>query len=421
MQPGTLGETWLADLNAADQGNSEFSSVTFNGHPYQYRVVREPNLPTANSPEQTVTLELTLPGQETPQQYPLYTLADVQQTTEQTVTRLGTPRITAAIAHGDRLWWSLAFEQGEGSNGIATIASYDPATDQMILIQPEEIGSDQILDLAITGEAEQLTLWLGLMSRGQPTGHVPGLMAYHLDAGNLDAGTMTAYTRYNSPLVGAIPTQLAVDADKLWIGTRNGVCQVDWQTPEVSENWDCWQFIAKATLPEDEAVPVYPSLMSPTPTTSFPADSSAETIEVLWWVFTEISDPRKGRYEVRLDDGLVMTSVASVSPLISLDEVPLAGPGYWQWQGDRFVRPLDGQLASTRYDLGLGPSSNQPDRPMEDWYAMRGDLDLLEFSEASTRVRYYSGWVDDSLIVPFPTVVEQPPLDPLPPNPLLAQ
>lgn len=322
VQPGTLGETWLADLNAADQGNSKFSSVTFNGHPYQYRVVREPNLPTANSPEQTVTLELTMPGQETPQQYPLYTLADVQQTTEQTVTRLGTPRITAAIAHGDRLWWSLAFEQGEGNNGIATIASYDPATDQMILIQPEEIGSDQILDLAITGEAEQLTLWLGLMSRGQPTGHVPGLMAYHLDAGNLASGTMTAYTRYNSPLVGAIPTQLAVDADKLWIGTRNGVCQVDWQTPEVSENWDCWQFIAKATLSEDEAVPVYPSLMSPTPTTSFPVDSSAETIEVLWWVFTKISEPRQGRYEVRLDDGLVMTSATSVSPMISLDEAP---------------------------------------------------------------------------------------------------
>lgn len=58
-------------------------------------------------------------------------------------------------------------------------------------------------------------------------------------------GTVRAYTSYNSPLVGGIPTQLSVENDRLWVGTRNRVCQVDWQALEVPESWNCWQFAAK--------------------------------------------------------------------------------------------------------------------------------------------------------------------------------
>ncbi|HEY9298036.1 MAG TPA: hypothetical protein VIQ31_17075, partial [Phormidium sp.] len=49
--------------------------------------------------------------------------------------------------------------------------------------------------------------------------------------------------------------------------------------------------------------------------------------------------------------------------------------------------------------------------------AMRGDLELVNLSKNSTSVKYYSGWVDDALINPYPTVVPQYPKN-AQPNPL---
>ncbi|WP_190487076.1 hypothetical protein [Microcoleus sp. FACHB-831] len=47
-----------------------------------------------------------------------------------------------------------------------------------------------------------------------------------------------------------------------------------------------------------------------------------------------------------------------------------------------------------------------------------GDLKLLKLSKTSTSAKYYSGWVDDAQINPYPTVVPQErPKNPQP-NPL---
>ena len=432
VQPGTLGEGWIAQLDALHQEQTEFSTGVVDGQSYQYRVVRDRDDPAADAPTQAVVLELMLPGQETPQRYPLYTLAAIEQavanepTSEPRSVKLGPPRITSAQVYGDRLWWTVAAFQGEGNEGIATIASYDPATDEMTLIQPDEIWSQQILDLAFTGTLEEPTLWMGVKVSGEAMSDVPatGLVAYQPTPDDLTSGTVQSYTPQNSPLVGTIPTQVAVDADQLWVGTRNGACQFNWQAPDQADSWDCWQFIAEAKIPEDEAVSVYGSLLSQTPESSLGITSPGETVEVLWWMFTEAGNPPQGRYEVRLEEGLAATVEQGASPILEpkrieiAGQVPLYWPGYpWYWRGDRFVRPLDGALNDTiSGDTGIGLSQTGP---VEDWNAIRGDLELLALSAESTQVRYYSGWVEDEQLVPFPAVVKQSPPSVMQPNPLV--
>ncbi|MFB2773334.1 hypothetical protein ACE1AT_29290 [Pelatocladus sp. BLCC-F211] len=39
--------------------------------------------------------------------------------------------------------------------------------------------------------------------------------------------------------------------------------------------------------------------------------------------------------------------------------------------------------------------------------AIRGDLELIEISEKSTTVKYYSGWVDETNLNPYLTVLPQ--------------
>ncbi|NJL56098.1 hypothetical protein HC928_13635, partial [bacterium] len=417
VQPGTLGEEWIVEQSARFTDRPDFSILEVEGDTYQYRVVRDA-ASASNAQDESVVLELLIPGQEKPQRHTLYTLADVQQANGSpevgAMEHLGIPYISVAKHHGERIWWTVAFEQGEGNNGIATIVNYQPANDEMTLIQPDELWSQQILDLVFTGEPEQPTLWMGLKRSSEGIRNVPaaGLVAYQPTSDDFSAGTVTAYTPYNSPLVGAIPTQLAIEGDQLWVGTRNGVCQLAWQVPEVPESWNCWQFVSRAIAsPGTDAIPIYPSLLGQTPATTLPIEASGDVAEVLWWM-VDSTESQRGRYEVRLAEGFEATIDQGASPILEPQWVEIAGrapifwPGYWWvWQGDRFVRPLDHHLDNwIAGDRGIGPTEQTGLR--NDWYAIRGDLELLELSAESARVKYYSGWVDDSLLIPFPAVVE---------------
>ncbi len=373
VQPGTLGDEWIAVRSGQLINRPDFSSLDANGETYQYRVVRSPH-PQTNGLHESVVLELLLPGEDTPQQHTLYTLEDLQQASGSPeigpAANLGIPYVTTAVAYGDRLWWTVAFEQGEGNNGIATIVSYDLATEAVTLIQPNELWSQQILNLAFTGEPQQPTLWMGTRRSSEGIRDVPamGLVSYKPSSvDDLTSGKVDAYNPYNSPLIGAIPTQLAVDGEQLWIGTRNGVCGLAWQAPEAAESWNCWQFTTKAIVSPIaqamQSVPVYPSRLSQTPVASLPVPpSGGDMAEILWWMLAD-GESQQGRYEVRLEQSFEVSVGQGASPTMEPQwveipgRVPMFWPGYWwYWQGDRFVRPLDHGLDDwVAGDRGIGP------------------------------------------------------------------
>ncbi|MEL6602041.1 MAG: hypothetical protein AAFP20_02310 [Cyanobacteria bacterium J06614_10] len=419
VQPGTLGDEWIVARSAQFTDQPDFSALEANQETYEYRVIRTPH-PPINAAYEAVVFELLIPGEDSPQQHTLYTYEALNPDSDRpdtaSLNKLGIPYITSALTHGDRLWWTVAFEQGEGNNGIATIISYDPATEEITLIQPEELQSQQILTLAFTGEPEQPTLWMGTRRSSEGISDVPaaGLVSYQPDSlAALDSGSVQSYSTYNSPLVGAIPTQLAVDDEQLWIGTRNGVCALAWQSPEAAESWDCWQFVTRAIAAPNadsmEYIPVYPSRLSQTPAASIPVTPDQAVADVLWWMLSD-GQSQQGRYEVALEQGLEATVDQGASPITEAQwieipgRVPMFWPGYWwHWQGDRFVRPLDHQLNNwVSGDRGIGPYRQTT--PINDWHAMRGEFELLELSAESTRIRHYSGWVDDTLLLTFPEV-----------------
>ena len=119
MQPGTLGDEWIVEQSARFTDRPDFSTLDVEGEPYQYRVVRDPQL-ALNAQYESVVLELLLPDQGTPQRHTLYTLADLQKASGSPevgpMARLGIPYVTVAKHYGERLWWTVAFEQGEGNN-----------------------------------------------------------------------------------------------------------------------------------------------------------------------------------------------------------------------------------------------------------------------------------------------------------------
>lgn len=138
----------------------------------------------------------------------------------------------------------------------------------------------------------------------------------------------------------------------------------------------------------------------------------------------------EGRYEVRYDKGFTVTldeqgaellppDVAKIRAEIQPGKPPLYWKGFeWNWNGSHLVRGFDavasnysgGGVQGIGSELAVGEPNN--------WNAMRGDLDLLSLSAKSTSVRYYSGWVDETLLQPYLTVVPQePPANPQP-NPL---
>ena len=436
VQPGTLKEP-LVTLNPyteAELANPKLETIEFKGKTYQYRVILEPNPFSLNQPRvdaEKVIFELISPDSKAPTKQTLYTLKDLKQA--DVGSSLGIPRLTAATIHGDRIWWAVAAEQGEGNNGIATLVSYDPQSAQLAVIQPEKIKGQQIIDLAVTGDSANPTFWMGTMLSGEGNSFLPswGLIAYRPDPQNPNSGSLTSYNVHNSPLVGAIPDKLKLDNDRLWVGTRNGACQLNWQAADNPESWSCWRFAAMAKLPT-EGISLYSGLTEKTATQTLSAAKDGETVEVLWWMPVNLQT-REGRYEVRHTEGFTFTLADQGAyflppdfvqnlPKWQAETLSLDWVGReWHWNGDRFVRGLD-EVAQNL--VGGGPRGIGSDQGASNsqinWKAIRGDLDLLKLSQKSTSVKYYSSWVDDDDLQPYPSVVPQERPTTPQPNPLKA-
>ncbi|WP_414551110.1 hypothetical protein [Anabaena sp. CCY 0017] len=439
VQPGTLSKDLQPPSNytelAQELVNPSLKNIDLQGKIYQYRVLREPSFyleddafitreQEPDPAEDKVVFELFIPDNETSQKKTLYTLEDLQAAASGS--QLGFPRITSAMTYGESIWWTVAFEQGEGNNGIATIISYDPQTNEFTLIQPEELEFIQITDLSITGDAKKPTLWMGTQISGEGNPYIPakGIVAYRPNLQNPNSGSLTAYTVHNSPLVGAIPDKLRLENELLWVSTANGVCQVKWQSADNSDSWNCWRFAAMAKLPTEE-LPLYSTSTNKTPAVSLSPNNGEEIIEVLWWSPVD-SQNDKGRYEVRYPQGFT----ANLDEGASRDEFslppgkpPVYWPGFnWHWNGAGFVRGWDevsGNFVGGG-PQGIGSGQFSPNAPMN-WYTMRGDLELLELSTESTRLKYYSGWVDEAKLQPYLTVIPQELAQNPKPNPLAAK
>jgi hypothetical protein len=438
VQPGTLPKNWQPQNNP----ESAYKTIDFQGKTYQYRVLIEPNplgagnsITRPNLPEaaqQKVIFELVTPNSKEPQRQTLYTLKDLQQAAVKqgysaSGTQLGFPRITAAVIHENRMWWSVAFEQGEGNDGIGTIVGYQPQTNKFTLVQPQALWSQQITDLAITGDANSPIFWMGTNRSAEGTPYIPtkGLVAYRFAPQNPNSGSLRAYTVYNSPMVGAIPDKLRLEKDKLWVGTANGVCQVNWQAADNPESWSCWRFAAMAQLPS-EGLPLYSELTKTTSAAKLSPAKSGETVEVLWWSPLDYQT-RKGRYEVRYPQGFVVTldqgaSLYKFPGSLPLGKLPVDWPGFeWHWNGERFVRGFD-EVVIDAFGIsprGIGSNRVEGNSP-PNMNAIRGDLELVNISSQSTSVKYYSGWVNETKLNPYLVVLPQQRSPNPQPNPLKA-
>jgi hypothetical protein len=442
VQSGTLPSNLQLPQNYSEAAkeiiNPSFKSMNFNGRVYQSRVLLEPNYtlseddllyrPEVSPEDDKVVFELMTPNSQQPQQKILYTLKDLQAAAIQngyssTGTKLGIPQITAAVTDGQRIWWAIAFEQGEGNNGIATIVSYEPQVNQFTLFQPQEIARQQITDLVVTGDENAPTLWLGTKMSGEGNPHLPayGLVAYRPNLANPSSGNLNAYTVHNSPLVGAIPTQLEVEGGTLWVATGSGICQVQWQAAESPDRWSCWRFALMAKLPSE--VPIYRGLLEKTPVATLSNPQGGE-IEILWSHPLDY-ETRQSRYEVRYEPGFTVTLDEGVRTEQFPQLVPPGKPAIdwagseWHWQGDRFVRGWD-EVAQNEFGGGSrGITTSmivEPNRPTN-FNAVRGDLELTEISENTTTLKYDSGWVEENLLDPYLTVVPQAKVQ-MQPNPL---
>jgi hypothetical protein len=101
---------------------------------------------------------------------------------------------------------------------------------------------------------------------------------------------------------------------------------------------------------------------------------------------------------------------------------PVDWPGFeWHWNGQRFVRGFDEVALNLS---GGGPGgigvTLEPTTGRTTANAIRGDLDLLEISPKFTKVKYYSGWVDEAKLKPYLTVLPHAWPQIRRPNPLAA-
>ena len=452
---------------------------------YKYRVKLDTDDPREAD---RVIFELTTESSQ-PQQQILYTLEQTKQANAGI--QLGEPEISEPLVYSDRLFWSVYTYHGEGFGGIATIISYDPATNKIEIIQPPEIASQIINDLVISGQPEEPTFWIATQLTGEGNPRIPsmGLVAYRPDGEDYTQGTIDSYRVDNSPIVGAIPTKLQLEDEILWIGTGNGICQVSWQAIARSDSWTCWRFAITALV--NEELPIYSSVLDQTPDGT--VSPRGNTVEVLWWSLTQ-REPVKGRYEIRHEPPMTFKSDRGATTWSELYQGNYQPPVWqppvywigsnWHWNGDRVLngamrqRPegtlhpkgavsLMGEttpvpqgvcpdrrlrrLASfagctegtsatdslpktalNRFVRGLdevefnmfggGPTGigSEPNTDyIFDHKALRGDLELLELTENTTEVNYYSAWVEDTSLQPYLTLIPHNIPAQTKPNPLL--
>lgn len=413
-----------------DFTNPPYESLTWNGDNYKYRVLLDPNpFPNFAQQAQRVVLELITPDRQEPQLYTLYTLEDMQSANAGS--ELGFPFVDATALYGDRFYVAISPEQGEGNGGLATIVSYDLAQGGIDIIQPAAINNQQFNDLVVTGDPENPTLWLATQQQGEGNPYLPGMGLVQVSDPFGEGPQVVSFHPRNSPLVGSVPNRLAVIGDRLWVASGDGMCGLPWAQGDDFSGWDCWQIQLQGELPT-AGLPLYDRLRAETPATTLSTSQAGSTVDVLWWSPLE-KGMGEGRFEVRSPLGFTATLTeqgamawtewygddyepASWQP-------PIMWPGdQWHWRGDRFVRGFDD--ISLNY-FGGGPQGLSYPNGVEnfnqfDWLSMRSDLELVNLNAQVTEVKYYGGWVDDSLIQPYLTVQPQERPKEVKPNPLKA-
>ena len=403
----------------------QYKSIELEDEKYQYRVKLDGN--SARASGQAI-FELITPESPQPQQQILYNL---EQAKKAGVIELGDPLISQPIVYGDRLFWSIFAYCGEGFGGVATIVSYDPTTNKITVIQPPEIADQIINDFVITGNPDKPIFWIATQLTGEGNPYIPsmGLIAYRPSYSDYTRGKISSYRVRNSSIVGAIPTKLEAEADILWIGTGNGICKVEWQTIDNNNSWNCWRFAVMAQLPS-EGLPIYSSLLDDTVDATINPNDSTKNVEVLWWLPKQ-REPLMGRYEIKYKPAMTveLTDIGATTwdeyyyddrePPVW--EAPLSWAGSdWHWENNKFVRGLDEVELNLIGGGAIGINSGRPnDDFIFDTKALRGDLELLELTKNTTKVQYYSAWVEDNLLQPYLTIVPKSQSSSSQPNPLL--
>lgn len=395
--------------------------------------------PEAAEPiEDAVIFELKAPDGELISEQ-LYTLSALQDAS--LGASLGVPSIAGAVVTNDStanevatVWFAATASQGEGDSGFASLIQYNTQDGDLTVSKPNALQGDQITSIATTGSlqasedsenSKPLTLWLGTKRSGEGNPYFPasGLVAYQPSS-----EALTNYTITNSAMSGAIPYQLVVADESLWVGTGNGVCEVQWQTADEANSWDCWRFSATAELPS-EGLELYPSFLAAEPLGKL----KDKTVEVLWATQThpeegleEADNPAKVRYEVVYDKGIEAElsqggyRLANEVARRAVGGEPIFWPGrQWHWRGDRFVRGLDEVSLNL---VGGGPyglvSSSARKGFDFDHRAIRGEFDLLSLTADSTKVKYYSGWMEGAELEVYPAIVPVELPKKMKPNPL---
>jgi hypothetical protein len=416
IQPGSLEQKPLEDdQEILDKlNNPPYETIEFNGQKYQYRVILQPNpFPDFSQQAEKVVFELILPNNPQPQQQIVYTLEQV--VTANTGSQLGFPTVAKALIYDNQIFWAISPEQGEGNGGIATIIHYNPEKQQFNLIQPPEIKNQQINDLAIAGDPKQPTFWIATQQSGEGNPFLPGmgLVAYQPKTPDYQTGTVKSYNMRNSPLVGAIANQVLLDQKVLWVGTGNGICQIIWQSPDQAKNWQCWRYILEAKLP-DQGVSFYPTVLATNSSGILPANQTPK-VEVLWWSKRD-HNTNQGRYEIVYNPGFTVELNEQTHSWSEFDqtaenreswESPLFWVGReWYWRGDRFIRGFD--AVALNYfgggSTGIFPSPEDYEKPLN-YHAVRGNLELINLTQDTVNLKYYSAWVDDNLLSPYLAII----------------
>ena len=420
----------------AEIAEPKYETIEVDGTTYEYRIRLQANWltdelagqtgdepvpePQTTTSEDAVYFELKKAGGDVTSRE-LYTTSDVQEA--HLGASLGVPSIAGAAVAGSDIWFAATTSQGEGDSGFASLLHYDSKTQALSVQRPEKLQGDQITDLVATERKGRTTLWMGTQRSGEGNPFVPasGLVAYRPESETLESFTVT-----NSPLVGAIPRQLAVENKSLWVATGDGTCQVQWQAISKADSWKCWQLTTTAELPED-GINMYSSFLATEPE----AKLTGQEAEVLWISQTlPAADPNEApgitRYEVVYKPGFETTlsqggyRIADAAARRAAGGDSIFWPGrQWHWGGDRFKRGLDEVSLNL---FGGGPyglvSSSARSGLTFNHKAIRGDFDLLELTLEGTKVRYYSGWVNSDKLEVYPSLRPVTLLQQIKPNPL---
>ena len=141
--------------------SGEYKNIQIEGKQYQYKVKLD--LDSPREARQAI-FELITPESSQPQQQIVYNLEQTKQA--RAGIELGEPQVSTPIVYDNRLFWSIFTYRAEGFGGIATIVSYNPATNKITVIQPPEIATQIINDLVITGNPDNPTFWIATQLTG---------------------------------------------------------------------------------------------------------------------------------------------------------------------------------------------------------------------------------------------------------------